>query len=77
MAPNSHQEARLRKAVLSLAKETEFGKRMVNGGRLSMPSIYDNAAVDRRWRCLARRPAARRLDAGCAGCRRRAANRCS
>ncbi|WP_291869560.1 FAD-dependent oxidoreductase [Bradyrhizobium sp.] len=40
MAPNSHQEARLRKAVLSLAKETEFGKRMVNGGRLSVPSVY-------------------------------------
>jgi 3-(3-hydroxy-phenyl)propionate hydroxylase len=42
MAPDSHQEARLRKAVLSLAKETEFGKRMVNGGRLSVPSIYDS-----------------------------------
>jgi 3-(3-hydroxy-phenyl)propionate hydroxylase len=41
MAPDSHQEARLRKAVLSLAKETEFGKRMVNGGRLSVPSTYD------------------------------------
>jgi 3-(3-hydroxy-phenyl)propionate hydroxylase len=41
MAPNSHQEARLRKAVLSLAKETEFGKRMVNGGRLSVPSVYE------------------------------------
>jgi 3-(3-hydroxy-phenyl)propionate hydroxylase len=41
MAPNSHQEARLRKAVLSLAKETEFGKRMVNAGRLSVPSIYE------------------------------------
>jgi 3-(3-hydroxy-phenyl)propionate hydroxylase len=41
MAPNSHQEARLRKAVLSLAKETEFAKRMVNGGRLSVPCIYD------------------------------------
>jgi 3-(3-hydroxy-phenyl)propionate hydroxylase len=40
MAPNSHQEARLRKAVLSLAKETEFGKRMVNAGRLSTPSVY-------------------------------------
>ncbi len=40
MAPNSHQEARLRKAVLSLARETEFGKRMVNGGRLSVPSVY-------------------------------------
>ncbi len=42
MAPNSHQEARLRKAVLSLAKETEFGKRMVNGGRLSVPCGYDS-----------------------------------
>jgi 3-(3-hydroxy-phenyl)propionate hydroxylase len=41
MAPNSRQEARLRKAVLSLAKETEFGKRMVNAGRLSVPSVYD------------------------------------
>src|SRR6266403_3585398 len=53
MAPNSHQEARLRKAVLSLAKETEFGKRMVNGGRLSVPSIYDTplSTADRdAWR---------------------------
>jgi 3-(3-hydroxy-phenyl)propionate hydroxylase len=43
MAPNSPYEARLRKAVLSLAKETEFGKRMVNGGRLSVPSIYETS----------------------------------
>ncbi|WP_027554971.1 FAD-dependent oxidoreductase [Bradyrhizobium sp. Cp5.3] len=42
MAPNTDQEARLRKAVLSLAKETEFGKRMVNGGRLSVPCSYDS-----------------------------------
>ncbi len=42
MAPNSHQEARLRKAVLALARETEFGKRMVNAGRLSVPTIYDS-----------------------------------
>jgi 3-(3-hydroxy-phenyl)propionate hydroxylase len=42
MAPSSRQEARLRQAVLSLAKETEFGKRMVNGGRLSVPSIYQS-----------------------------------
>jgi 3-(3-hydroxy-phenyl)propionate hydroxylase len=41
MAPASRQEARLRQAVLSLAKDTEFGKRMINGGRLSVPSIYD------------------------------------
>jgi 3-(3-hydroxy-phenyl)propionate hydroxylase len=42
MAPGSRQEARLRKAVLSLARETEFGKRMINGGRLSVPSVYDS-----------------------------------
>jgi 3-(3-hydroxy-phenyl)propionate hydroxylase len=42
MAPVSNQEARLRKAVLSLAKETDFGKRMINGGRLSVPSIYES-----------------------------------
>ncbi|WP_407177984.1 FAD-dependent oxidoreductase [Bradyrhizobium sp. STM 3562] len=42
MAPNTAQEARLRKAVLALAKETEFAKRMVNGGRLSVPTIYDS-----------------------------------
>src|ERR1700749_1743498 len=42
MAPVSNQEARLRKAVLSLAKETEFGKRMINGGRLSVPSVYES-----------------------------------
>lgn len=47
MAPNSHQEARLRQAVLSLAKETEFGKRMVNGGRLSVPCSYDTPLSSR------------------------------
>jgi 3-(3-hydroxy-phenyl)propionate hydroxylase len=41
MAPATRQEARLRKAVLALARDTEFGKRMVNGGRLSVPSVYD------------------------------------
>src|SRR6202041_87201 len=53
MAPASRQEARLRKAVLSLAKETEFGKRMINGGRLSVPSIYQSplSTEDREmWR---------------------------
>ena len=53
MAPNSHQEARLRKAVLSLAKETEFGKRMINGGRLSVPSVYESplsTADTEAWR---------------------------
>ena len=70
MAPNSHQEARLRKAVLSLAKETEFGKRMVNGGRLSVPSVYETPLSTADRRRLARRPAARHVDAGCAGRRR-------
>jgi 3-(3-hydroxy-phenyl)propionate hydroxylase len=53
MAPNSPYEARLRKAVLSLAKETEFGKRMVNGGRLSVPSVYETSlstSDDEEWR---------------------------
>ena len=53
MAPVTEQEARLRRAVLSLAKETEFGKRMVNGGRLSVPSVYDtplSTADGDKWR---------------------------
>ena len=53
MAPGTRQEARLRKAVLALAKETEFGKRMVNGGRLSVPSVYESplSTADREpWR---------------------------
>ena len=55
--PTTHQEARLRKAVLSLAKETEFGKRMVNGGRLSTPSVYEtplSTADGDAWRGGAR-----------------------
>jgi 3-(3-hydroxy-phenyl)propionate hydroxylase len=69
MAPNSHQEARLRKAVLSLARETEFGKRMVNAGRLSVPSIYDSplSTGDReQWRG-GPRPGASMPDAPIAG----------
>jgi 3-(3-hydroxy-phenyl)propionate hydroxylase len=53
MAPVSRQEARLRQAVLSLAKDTEFGKRMINGGRLSVPSVYDtplSTPDDESWR---------------------------
>jgi 3-(3-hydroxy-phenyl)propionate hydroxylase len=69
MAPVSRQEARLRKAVLSLARETEFGKRMINGGRLSVPSIYDSplstADVD-DWRG-GPRPGASMRDAPIAG----------
>ena len=77
MAPATQQEARLRKAVLALAKETEFGKRMVNGGRLSVPSVYDTPLSTADARSLARRPAAGRVDAGCAGCGRARAIRCS
>lgn len=42
IAPHSQQERRMRQMVLRLAKETEFAKRMVNGGRLSTPSVYDS-----------------------------------
>src|SRR5262249_48359157 len=65
MAPNSHQEARLRKAVLALAKDTEFAKRMVNAGRLSVPCIYDSplSTIDcDSWRG-GPRPGASMLDA--------------
>jgi 3-(3-hydroxy-phenyl)propionate hydroxylase len=51
--------------VLALAKETEFGKRMINGGRLSVPSIYDSplSSADREtWRG-GPRPGASMLDA--------------
>ena len=41
IAPHSKQERRLRSAVLRLAAETEFAKRMVNSGRLSVPAVYD------------------------------------
>jgi len=65
MAPATPQEARLRKAVLSLAKETEFGKRMVNGGRLSVPSVYEtplSSPDSDNWRG-GPRPGASMLDA--------------
>ena len=41
MAPATAQEARMRQAILALAQDTEFAKRMVNGGRLSVPSVYE------------------------------------
>ena len=73
MAPNSHQEARLRKAVLSLAKETEFGKHMVNGGRLSTPSVYAtplSTADGNSWRGGPRPGASMPGRAGCTPGRR-------
>jgi 3-(3-hydroxy-phenyl)propionate hydroxylase len=69
MAPSSRQEARLRKAVLSLAGETEFGKRMVNGGRLSVPSVYQSPLSTEdadAWRG-GPRPGASMLDAAVSG----------
>ena len=40
MAPSSPAEARLRQAALALGRDTAFAKRMINGGRLSVPSVY-------------------------------------
>jgi 3-(3-hydroxy-phenyl)propionate hydroxylase len=40
MAPQSAHETRLRDATLMLARDHDFARRMVNGGRLSVPSIY-------------------------------------
>jgi 3-(3-hydroxy-phenyl)propionate hydroxylase len=41
IAPRSRQELRFRDAALALARGTGFGKRMVNSGRLSAPTIYE------------------------------------
>jgi len=41
IAPRSPAERTLRNAVLALAPHTEFARRMVNSGRLSVASIYD------------------------------------
>ncbi len=40
LAPHSPAEKTLRNAALSLARHTGFAKRMVNSGRLSMPTAY-------------------------------------
>jgi 3-(3-hydroxy-phenyl)propionate hydroxylase len=40
IAPRSPQERRFRDAVLALAREAPFARRMVNSGRLSLPSTY-------------------------------------
>ncbi|MCE3256209.1 MAG: monooxygenase, FAD-binding protein [Nitrobacter vulgaris] len=41
IAPHSNHERRMRHAVLRLAKEVAFARRMVNGGRLATPSTYN------------------------------------
>jgi 3-(3-hydroxy-phenyl)propionate hydroxylase len=65
IAPHSKQERRLRDAVLSLAKEADFAKRMVNGGRLSVPSVYDTPLSTADVDCWAAgpRPGAHMVDA--------------
>src|SRR6478672_10610807 len=53
IAPHSPAEARLRKAALLLAHKHDFAKRMVNAGRLSVPSIYHSplsTADADKWR---------------------------
>jgi 3-(3-hydroxy-phenyl)propionate hydroxylase len=40
MSPHSSAERRLRDAVLALAPKAEFARRMVNSGRLSLPTVY-------------------------------------
>ncbi len=45
IAPRSAQELRFRDAVLSLARDAPFAKRMVNSGRLSAPTIYASSAL--------------------------------
>jgi 3-(3-hydroxy-phenyl)propionate hydroxylase len=42
IAPRSAQELRFRDAVLSLARTAPFAKRMVNSGRLSLPSTHES-----------------------------------
>ncbi len=58
IAPRSAQELRFRDAALALARRTEFGKRMVNSGRLSAPSTYETplATPDREGWAGAARP---------------------
>ncbi|WP_114944053.1 FAD-dependent oxidoreductase [Microvirga calopogonii] len=43
IAPRSAQELRFRNATLALARHAPFAKRMVNSGRLSMPSTYETS----------------------------------
>jgi 3-(3-hydroxy-phenyl)propionate hydroxylase len=41
MSPHSNAELRLRDAVLALAPKADFARRMVNSGRLSLPTVYE------------------------------------
>jgi 3-(3-hydroxy-phenyl)propionate hydroxylase len=57
IAPRSAQELRFRDATLALARHAPFAKRMVNSGRLSMPSTYETSlstADEDEWSGAAR-----------------------
>jgi 3-(3-hydroxy-phenyl)propionate hydroxylase len=45
LAPHSAAEKTLRNAALSLARHTGFAKRMVNSGRLSVPTAYADSPL--------------------------------
>jgi 3-(3-hydroxy-phenyl)propionate hydroxylase len=45
IAPRQKAEARFRNAALALARQTEFGKRFVNSGRLSVPTAYHESPL--------------------------------
>jgi len=45
IAPRQKAEARFRNAALALARQTEFGKRFVNSGRLSTPTAYYDSSL--------------------------------
>lgn len=65
IAPRSLQERRFRDATLALARHAPFAKRMVNSGRLSMPSTYEtplSTPDDDTW-CSPLRPGAPLPDA--------------
>jgi 3-(3-hydroxy-phenyl)propionate hydroxylase len=47
IAPRHKAEARFRNAALALARQTEFGKRFVNSGRLSTPTAYAESPLSR------------------------------
>jgi 3-(3-hydroxy-phenyl)propionate hydroxylase len=65
IAPHSKHERRMRHAVLRLAKEVDFARRMVNGGRLSTPSTYNTplSTSDVGTWCAGPRPGAPIVDA--------------
>src|SRR6185503_17484452 len=41
IAPHSQAERNLRDAVLALAPQVDFARRMINSGRLSVATVYD------------------------------------